>query len=48
MEFAYVKREVMHCYAQNLHEEIISKFSREKMHELLKEEYERLLNDNSK
>ncbi|KEO72337.1 glycosyltransferase family 4 protein [Anditalea andensis] len=43
LEFAYVKREVMYCYAQNLYGEITSTFSREKMHALLKEEYERLL-----
>jgi len=48
IEFAYVKREVMHCFAQNLYEEVIAKFSRKQMHELIQTEYERLLNTESK
>jgi glycosyltransferase involved in cell wall biosynthesis len=44
MEFAYVKPDVMYGFAQNLHQEVKIKFNREKLHQLIMEEYNRLLN----
>ncbi|MBT0812579.1 glycosyltransferase family 4 protein [Litoribacter ruber] len=44
LEFAYVKREVMYGFAQNLYEEVKTKFDSRVMHQLILEEYQQLLN----
>ncbi|WP_143961800.1 glycosyltransferase family 4 protein [Litoribacter populi] len=44
LEFAFVKREVMYGFAQNLYQEIKTKFDSRKMHQLILEEYQQLLN----
>ncbi|GAB2614203.1 glycosyltransferase family 4 protein [Belliella aquatica] len=46
LEFAYVKREYMQQLAENLHQEIISKYDRKVMHALILENYNKLLSEN--
>lgn len=43
LEFAFVKRDYMQSLADNLYEEVIEKYPREKMHALILENYQRLL-----
>ncbi|MFD2203020.1 glycosyltransferase family 4 protein [Shivajiella indica] len=43
LEFAYVKRDYMQSLADNLYQEVIEKYPREKMHRLILENYGRLL-----
>lgn len=46
LEFAYVKREYMQQLAENLHQEIVSKYDRKVMHTLILENYNKLLSEN--
>jgi len=43
LEFAFVKRDYMQSLADNLYEEVIEKYPRDKMHALILENYQRLL-----
>lgn len=46
LEFAYVKREYMQQMAENLQQEIISRYDRKVMHALILENYNKLLSEN--
>lgn len=46
LEFAYVKREYMQQLAENLHQEIVSRYDRKVMHALILENYNKLLSEN--
>jgi glycosyltransferase involved in cell wall biosynthesis len=43
LEFAFVKRDYMQSLADNLYEEVIEKYPRDKMHALILDNYQRLL-----
>lgn len=47
LEFAFVKREYMQELANNLYQEVIEKYERPKMHQLILENYERLLSNSN-
>jgi glycosyltransferase involved in cell wall biosynthesis len=44
MEFAYVKKEIMYGFAERLNVEVHQKYSRARIHELILNNYQRLLN----
>ena len=46
LEFAFVKREYMQQLAENLQQEIISRYDRKVMHSLILENYNKLLSEN--
>jgi len=43
MEFAFVKKETMYGFAENLYGEVNERYNREKVHELILQNYQRLL-----
>lgn len=48
MEFAYIKRELMQEYAEELNKEVREKFDRKSLHQLILKEYYRLWDDGKK